>query len=59
MASVFGPGCGMAAADGAQARELRVLEPRDHAEDPCLFGVFHFGLEAHNIIERGEFVILT
>ena len=42
----------------AEPRELRVLEPRDHAEDPHLLAILQLGLEAHHVAQRAERIVL-
>ncbi len=42
----------------AEARELGVLEPRDHAEDAHLLGMLELGLEADHVPQRAERVVL-
>ena len=46
------------AVKAAQARELRVSEPRDHAKHAHLLRVLKLGLEAHHVPERAERVVL-
>ena len=47
------------AVQAAQPRELRLLQAGDHAEDPRLLGVAQLGLEADEVVERAERVVLT
>ena len=43
----------------AEARELRVLQARDRAEDARLFAVLQLRLEADHVVERAERVVLA
>ena len=47
------------AVQAAQARELGLLEPRDHAEDAALFAVLQLGLEAHHVPQRAQRIVLA
>ena len=42
----------------AEPGELRLFEPRDHAEDAPLLAVFELGLEADDVEQRAERVVL-
>src|SRR3984957_18517911 len=42
----------------AEAGELRPFEPRNHAEDAALLAVFELGLEADNVEQRAERIVL-
>ena len=46
------------AVDAAEPREFGALESRDHAEDPRLLAVFQLGLEADDVEQRAERVVL-
>ena len=43
----------------AEARELGVLQARDHAEDARLLAVLQLGLEADHVPQRAERVVLA
>ena len=46
------------AVQAAEPREFRRFEPGNHAEDPRLLAVFQLGLEADDVEERAERVVL-
>ncbi len=46
------------AMQAAEAREFRLSETRDHAEDAHLFGVLQLGLEADHVVERAQRIVL-
>src|SRR5262249_34881719 len=43
----------------AQPGELGLLEAGNHAEDPLLLGVLQLGLEADDVVERAERIVLV
>ena len=47
------------AVQAAEARELGVLQARDHAEDAHLLAVLQLGLEADHVPQRAERVVLA
>ncbi len=46
------------AMDAAEPRELGALEPGDHAEDAALLAVLHLGLEADDVEQRPQRIVL-
>src|SRR3984885_7990544 len=46
------------AVHAAEAGEPRPFEPRNHAEDATLLAVFELGLEADNVEERAQRIVL-
>ena len=47
------------AVDAAQPRELGILEAGNGAEDPHLLGVLQLGLEADDVPQRAERIVLA
>ncbi len=43
----------------AEPCELRLLQPRNGAEDLLLRAVFQLGLETDHVVERAELVVLA
>ena len=42
----------------AEPGELRLFQPRNHAEDAALLAIFELGLEADNVEQRAERIVL-